>query len=352
MQNRREFLKFSSLVAFMAISANLFAKDIKMQKRKLRNLEVSQFGLGCMGLTYAYGDYKKLDENEMIKLVHRAIDLSINFFDTAEVYGPHTNETLLGKAFKGKRDKVVIATKFGIYENGLDSSKERIIKSVEGSLKRLQTDYIDLYYQHRVDKNTPIEEVAQTISGLIKEGKIRNFGLSEAGVNTIKKANSIVPVTALQSEYSMWWREPEDEILPLLKELNIGFVPFSPLGRGFLTGVINNKTTFNKDDSRANNPRFTKEAIEANQALIDYIKELANSKNATPAQIALAWVSNQANFIVPIFGTTKINRLEENINAVNINLSVQDLQNINERLEKIKIVGNRYNENTQKWIDR
>lgn len=266
-----------------------------MQHRKLRDLEVSALGLGCMGMSHGYGP--AADKNEMIKLIHHAFDLGVTFFDTAEVYGPYLNEELVGEALKPIRDKVVIATKFGIQmENGkqVQNSKPEIIrKSIEGSLKRLRTDCVDLYYLHRVDTNVRIEDVAQTVKDLIKEGKVKHWGLSEAGVNTIRKANEICPVTAIQSEYSMWWREPEKELFPLLEELNIGFVPFSPLGKGYLTGRFDKNSTFEKDDFRSIVPRFTKENLEANQKFIDYVKDLAANKGITPAQLALSWVLAQ-----------------------------------------------------------
>lgn len=315
-----------------------------METRKLKNLEVLKIGLGCMGMSHGYGP--AADKNEMIKLIRHAYDLGVTFFDTAEVYGPYLNEELVGVALEPIRDKVVIATKFGIQiENGkqVQNSKPEIIrKSIEGSLKRLRTDYIDLYYLHRVDTNTPIEDVAGTIKDLIKEGKIKHWGLSEAGVATIKKAHKICPVTAIQSEYSMWWREPEKELFPLLEELNIGFVPFSPLGKGYLTGRFDKNSTFEKDDFRSIVPRFTKENLEANQKFVDYIKDLADKKEITPAQLALSWVLAQKPYIVPIPGTRKIERLEENLKASDVLLTYEEVKQINSEIEKIEISGERY----------
>ncbi|KAB7665889.1 aldo/keto reductase [Bacillus sp. B1-b2] len=317
-----------------------------MQKRKLgrSGLEVSALGLGCMGMSHGYGPVS--DKQEMISLIHAAIDRGITFFDTAEVYGPYLNEELLGEALAPYRDKVVIATKFGIQmEEGkqvLNSSPRQIKQSVEGSLKRLKVDTIDLYYQHRVDPNIPIEEVAGVVQDLINEGKIKHWGLSEAGVETIRRAHAVQKVTAIQSEYSMMWRSPEEELLPMLEELGIGFVPFSPLGKGFLTGTISSNATFESSDFRSIVPRFKKENIEANQALVDLIKKIATDKDSTPAQIALAWVLAQKSWIVPIPGTRKQSRLEENLGAATIELTTRDLSQIEEALSKIKILGDRY----------
>ena len=315
-----------------------------MQKRKLGNLEVSAIGLGCMGMSHGYGEPS--DKKEMISLIHKAIDLGVTFFDTAEVYGPFTNEELVGEALKPFKNKVVIATKFGIklenFKQVLDAKPETIRKSVEGSLKRLNIEAIDLYYLHRVDPNTPIEEVASTIKDLIKEGKVKYWGLSEAGANTIRKADSVCKLTAVQSEYSMMWREPEKEIIPLLEELNIGFVPFSPLGKGFLTGIFDKNSTFKNNDFRSIVPRFEKENLEANQVLVELIKEIANKKNITLPQVALAWVLAQKSFIVPIPGTRNLERLKDNISSTDVLLTEEELKDINEALSKIVIQGDRY----------
>ncbi len=333
-----------------------------MKKRMLgkSNLEVSAIGLGCMGMTFAFPPFP--EKKEMISLIRNAVERGVTFFDTAEVYGPFTNEELVGEALKPLRDQVVIATKFGLKPASeketnsrwteLDSRPEHIRKVVEGSLKRLKTDVIDLLYQHRVDPKVLIEDVAGTVKDLIKEGKVKHFGLSEAGVQTIRRANSVQPVTALQSEYSLWWREPEKEILPTLEELGIGFVPFSPLGRGFLTGKINENTKFESTDFRSTLPRFTPEALKANQALVDLIAKVAKQKNTTPAQIALAWILAQKPWIVPIPGTTKLNRLEENIGAVSIELTEDDLRDIDDAASKIKIEGERYPQNLQQAVNR
>lgn len=325
-----------------------------MQHRKLRDLEVSALGLGCMGMSHGYGP--AADKNEMIKLIHHAFDLGVTFFDTAEVYGPYLNEELVGEALEPIRDKVVIATKFGIQmENGkqVQNSKPEIIrKSIEGSLKRLRTDCVDLYYLHRVDTNVRIEDVAQTVKDLIKEGKVKHWGLSEAGVNTIRKANEICPVTAIQSEYSMWWREPEKELFPLLEELNIGFVPFSPLGKGYLTGRFDKNSTFEKDDFRSIVPRFTKENLEANQKFIDYVKDLAANKGITPAQLALSWVLAQKPYIAPIPGTRKIERLEENLKSSDVLLTYEEVKQIDAEIEKIEISGARYPKELQARIGK
>ncbi|CAL1517789.1 aldo/keto reductase [Chitinophaga sp. MM2321] len=323
-----------------------------MKYRKLGNstLEVSAIGLGCMGMSYAYGETP--DKKEMIALIHSAIDRGVTFFDTAEMYGPFTNEELLGEALAPYRDQVVIATKFGIkMQDGKqvqDSSPQQIRKAVEGSLKRLNTECIDLYYQHRVDTTVPIEEVAGLIKDLISEGKIKHWGLSEAGVQTIRRAHAVQPVTALQSEYSLWYRRPEEELIPTLEELGIGFVPFSPLGKGFLTGRFNKDSKFGSSDFRSIVPRFTPTALEANQSLVDLLKKVAGQKNATPAQIALAWLLAQKPWIVPIPGTTKLNRLEENIGAADVQLSAGELIEIDTALDKIKVVGDRYPEELEK----
>lgn len=315
-----------------------------MQKRKLRDLEVSAIGLGCMGMSHGYGP--AADKNEMIKLIRHAFDLGVTFFDTAECYGPFTNEELVGEALEPIRDKVVLATKFGIQViegKQVQNSKPEIIRSsIEGSLKRLKTDCIDLYYLHRVDPNTPIEDVALTIKDLIKEGKVKAWGLSEAGCNTIRRAHEIYPVTAIQSEYSMWWRQPENELFALLEELNIGFVPFSPLGKGYLTGRFDKNSTFEKDDFRSIVPRFTQENLEANQKFVDYVKEFAAQKGITPAQLALSWVLAQKPYIAPIPGTRKIERLEENLKASDVLLTYEEVQQINSEISKIEISGARY----------
>ncbi|GAA4437428.1 aldo/keto reductase [Pontibacter saemangeumensis] len=329
-----------------------------MQKRTLgkSGLEVSALGLGCMGLSFGYGP--ATEKQDAVKLIRRAYEQGVTFFDTAEVYGPFTNEELLGEALEPFRGEVVIATKFGFkLENGamagLDSRPENIRAVAEAALKRLRTDVIDLFYQHRVDPNVPIEEVAGTVKQLIQEGKVKHFGLSEAGVQTIRKAHAVQPVTALQSEYSLWWREPEQEILPTLEELGIHFVPFSPLGKGFLTGKIDENTTFGKTDFRNTVPRFSEENRKANQALVDLLGRMANERNATTAaQIALAWLLAQKPWIVPIPGTTKLHRLEENLKAAEVELTTHDLQAINEALSHIEIQGHRYSEQAQKMINR
>ena len=328
-----------------------------MQKRKLGNsgLEVSALGLGCMGLSFGYGP--ATETNEAIQLIRTAFERGVTFFDTAEVYGPFTNEELLGEAVAPFRDQVVIATKFGFkLENGkmagLDSHPSTIRAVAEASLLRLKTDVIDLFYQHRVDPNVPIEEVAGTVKELIQEGKVKHFGLSEAGVNTIRRAHTVQPVTALQSEYSLWWREPEEEILPTLEELGIGFVPFSPLGKGFLTGKIDEHTSFDTTDFRNSVPRFSEENRKANQALVDLLGAIAHEKSATTAQIALAWLLAQKPWIVPIPGTTKLHRLGENIGSANLTLSPDDLSTIDEALALIDVQGMRYPEQAQKLIDR
>jgi aryl-alcohol dehydrogenase-like predicted oxidoreductase len=317
-----------------------------LQKRMLGNsgLEVSAIGLGCMGMSHGYGPAS--DKKEMISLIHAAIDRGVTFFDTAEVYGPHVNEELVGEALEPFKGKVAIATKFGIkMENGkqvLDSKPETIRQSVEGSLNRLKVDTIDLYYQHRVDPNVPIEEVAGVVQDLIKEGKVKHWGLSEAGVETIRSAHAVQPLTAIQSEYSMMWRSPEEQLLPTLEELGIGFVPFSPLGKGFLTGKIDKNVTFVSSDFRSIVPRFKPENIEANQILVELIKNIAVGKEATPAQIALAWVLAQKPWIVPIPGTRKLERLEENLGAAEVELSFEELHDLNDALSKIEVSGERY----------
>lgn len=323
-----------------------------MKKRILGNsgMEVSALGLGCMGMSFGYGPAH--DKQEMIKLLQSAYERGVTFFDTAECYGPFTNEELLGEALSPFRDEVIIATKFG-FKNGdsrqmQDSRPERIKQVAEESLKRLRTDYIDLFYQHRVDPNVPIEEVAGAVGELIKEGKVKHWGLSEAGIGTIRRAHAIQPLATLQSEYSMFYREPEKEIIPTLEELGIGFVPFSPLGKGFLTGTINEKTQFDTQDFRNIVPRFSEENRKANQALVDLVKTIASQKDATPAQIALAWLLAQKPWIVPIPGTTKLNRLEENIGGVNLILSDNELKKINVALHTIQISGERYPEELKK----
>ncbi|MGE5736742.1 MAG: aldo/keto reductase [Acidobacteriota bacterium] len=331
-----------------------------MQKRTLgkSNLEVSAIGLGCMGLSFGLGP--AVDRKEGISLIRAAVERGITFFDTAEVYGPFTNEELVGEALAPFRDHVVIATKFGWEANPQDGGKwtalnsrpEHIKQAAEGSLKRLRTDVIDLYYQHRVDSNVPIEEVAGAVKDLIKEGKVKHFGLSEAGVQTIRRAHAVLPVTALQSEYSLWWREPENQILPALEELGIGFVPFSPLGKGFLTGKINEETKFDKTDFRNVVPRFTPENRRANQALVDVLSQIAERKKATPAQMALAWILAQKPSMVPIPGTTKLHRLEENIGAAALELTPDDLRQIESATAKISVQGERYPENMQKLVNR
>ena len=327
-----------------------------MQKRKLgsSNLEVSALGLGCMGMSFGYGAAH--DKQEMIALIRAAVDRGVTFFDTAEVYGPFTNEDLLGEALAPVRDKVVIATKFGFNLNpdgspgwqGLNSKPEHIKEVVEASLKRLRTDVIDLYYQHRVDPAVPIEDVAGAVKELIQAGKVKHFGLSEAGVGTIRRAHAVQPVTALQSEYSLWWRKPEAEVIPVLEELGIGLVPYSPLGKGFLTGKMDETTELGKTDFRSTLPRFTPEARKANQAVVDLLTSIGKQKNATPAQIALAWLLAQKPWIVPIPGTTKLHRLEENIGALGMELSAADLSEIDGAAAKIQVEGNRYPEHLEK----
>src|SRR5215469_10228732 len=330
-----------------------------MQKRKLgkSNLEVSAIGLGCMGMSFGLGP--AVDKAQGISVIRAAVERGVTFFDTAEVYGPFTNEELVGEALAPFRKQVVIATKFGFKldpntgkQAGLDSRPEHIKEVAEASLKRLKTDVIDLFYQHRVDPDVPIEEVAGEVKDLIQQGKVRHFGLSEAGVKTIRRAHKVQPVTALQSEYSLWWNEPEAEVIPTLEELGIGFVPFSPLGKGFLTGKINEDTQFDKSDFRNLVPRFSQENRKANQALVDLIGKFAQQKKATPAQIALAWLLAQKPWIVPIPGTTKLHRLEENIGAVNVELSSDDLLQLEKAASKIPVQGARYPEELQKLVGR
>jgi len=326
-----------------------------MQKRKLgkSNLEVSALGLGCMGLSFGFGP--PVDKTEGISLIRAAVERGVTFFDTAEVYGPYTNEELVGEALAPFRDQVAIATKFGFKidpstgkQAGLDSRPEHIKEVADASLKRLKTNVIDLFYQHRVDPNVPIEDVAGAVKELIQQGKVKHFGLSEAGVQTIRRAHKVQPITALQSEYSLWWREPEKEVIPTLEELGIGFVPFSPLGKGFLTGKITEDTKFDKNDFRNIVPRFTPEARKANQALVDLLAKFAQQKKATPAQIALAWLLAQKPWIVPIPGTTKLHRLEENLGAVNIQLTPEDLRELDAAASQIPVQGARYPEELQK----
>jgi aryl-alcohol dehydrogenase-like predicted oxidoreductase len=327
-----------------------------MKKRKLGNsgLEVSALGLGCMGLSFGYGPETK--KEDAINLIRRAFELGVTFFDTAEVYGPYKNEEVVGEAVAPFRDEVVIATKFG-FKNGqtalrMDSRPETIRKVTDESLKRLRTDRIDLLYQHRVDPNVPMEEVAGTVKQLIKEGKVKHFGLSEAGVESIRKAHAVQPVTALQSEYSLWWREPEKEILPTLQELGIGFVPFSPLGKGFLTGAITSNTQFDKTDFRNVVPRFAEENRKANQVIVEKVSQFGRKKNVTPAQVALAWVLAQKPWIVPIPGTTKIHRLEENMKSEQLVLTNDDLKEIEESFSSIQVQGARYPQHLQARVGR
>jgi aryl-alcohol dehydrogenase-like predicted oxidoreductase len=332
-----------------------------MQKRNLgkSNLEVSALGLGCMGMSFSYGPPK--DKQEMTTLLHAAVDRGITFFDTAEVYGPWLNEELVGEALAPYQGKVVIATKFGFDVSpdkdprgmkgappGVNSQPEHIKQAVEGSLKRLKLEAIDLLYQHRVDPNVPIEDTAGAVKDLIKQGKVKHFGMSEASAKTIRRAHAVQPVTAVQSEYSLWWRKPEQEVIPTLEELGIGFVPYSPLGKGFLTGAMKEETKFDSTDFRSTLPRFTPEALKANQALIDLLGNIAKRKNATPAQIALAWLLAQKPWIAPIPGTTKLNRLEENIGALSVELTANDLRDIDTAASKIKVEGDRYPERLEK----
>ena len=328
-----------------------------MQKRKLKknNLEVSALGLGCMGMSFSYAPPFP-DKQEMISLLRTAVERGITFFDTAEVYGPFTNEELVGEALAPLRDRVVIATKFGFNLNldgspgwqGLNSRPERIRQVAEASLKRLRTDVIDLFYQHRVDPEVPIEDVAGAVKDLIHAGKVKHFGLSEAGVGTIRRAHAVQPVTALQNEYSLWWRKPEAEVIPTLEELGIGLVAYSPLGKGFLTGKMNENTEIGKGDFRSTLPRFTPEARKANQAVVDLLTSIGKKKEATPAQVALAWLLAQKPWIVPIPGTTKLHRLDENIGALAIELTPDDLRQIDEAASKLKVEGDRYPEHIEK----
>ncbi|MGH7522484.1 MAG: aldo/keto reductase [Gemmatimonadales bacterium] len=329
-----------------------------MQNRKLgkSNLEVSAIGLGCMGMSFGYGP--AADKRQMISLIRTAVERGVTFFDTAQVYGPFTNEELVGEALAPFREQVVIATKFGFdfdangKQRGLSSRPEYIRQMTDGSLRRVGVEAIDLYYQHRVDPNVPIEDVAGTVKDLIREGKVKHFGLSEAGVRTIRRAHAIQPVTALQSEYSLWWREPDAEILPTLEELGIGFVPFSPLGKGFLTGKIDETTTFDSSDFRNTVPRFAPENRKANHALVDLVTKVAAKKQATPAQIALAWLLAQQPWIVPIPGTTKLHRLEENLGASAVKLTADDLREIERSAAQLTMYGARYSESAQRMIDR
>ncbi len=330
-----------------------------MQKRKLgkSNLEVSALGLGCMGMSFGYGPAG--DKQEMISVIRAAVERGVTFFDTAEIYGPYTNEELVGEALAPFRKQVVIATKFAFKidpatgkQAGLDSRPAHIKEVAEASLKRLRTDVIDLFYQHRVDPNVPIEEVAGAVKDLIQQGKVKHFGLSEAGVQTIRRAHKVQPVAALQSEYSLWWREPEAEVIPTLEELGIGFVPFSPLGKGFLTGKISEETQFDKSDFRNIVPRFSAENRKANQAMVDMVGKFAQQKKVTPAQIALAWLLAQKPWIVPIPGTTKLHRLEENLGSVNVQLTPEDLRELDAASAKISVQGARYPEELQKMVGR
>jgi len=331
--------------------------ETKIQKRKLGNsgLEVSAIGLGCMGMSFGYGTIS--DEKEMIALIRSAVESGVTFFDTAEVYGPHINEELVGKALEPFKGQVAIATKFGFnfqdgVNTGLNSRPENIRKVAEESLKRLRIDAIDLFYQHRVDPNVPIEDVAGTVKDLIKEGKVKHFGLSEAGVQIIRRAHAVQPVTALQSEYSLWWREPEDVIIPTLEELGIGFVPFSPLGKGFLTGKMDQNTTFDSKDFRSTVPRLSPENLKANRTFVDLVAAFAQRKNVTSAQIALAWVLAQKPWFVPIPGTTKLNRLHENLGAAAIEFTAEELQEINAASSRITVQGERYSGGSAKMINR
>jgi aryl-alcohol dehydrogenase-like predicted oxidoreductase len=327
-----------------------------MEQRTLGSsgLEVSAIGLGCMGLSFGYGP--ATDRQEGIRLIRAAVEQGVTFFDTAEAYGPFINEELVGEALAPSRDQVVIATKFGfrngVPAEGLDSRPDRIREVAEASLRRLGTDRIDLFYQHRPDPGVPIEDVAGAVKDLIAEGKVAHFGLSEAGAETIRRAHAVQPVTALQSEYSLWWREPENKIFPVLEELGIGFVPFSPLGRGFLTGAIDETTSFDSTDFRNRLPRFSTEARKANQALVDVVKEIAAAKGVKPAQIALAWLLGQRPWIVPIPGTTKLHRLAENLGAAEVELSTVDLHEIEDAVSRIQVLGSRYPEDLQKQVDR
>ena len=327
-----------------------------MKYRKLgQNLEVSTLGLGCMGMSFGYGEVK--DTKEMIGLIREAVDLGVNFFDTAECYGPFTNEELVGEALAPFRGKVIIATKFGFdcddgKFGGLNSKPAHIKQVVEASLKRLKTDYIDLLYQHRVDLDVPIEDVAGVVKELIQEGKVKHFGLSEAAAATICKANTVQPITAVQSEYSMWWRTRENDVFPVLEELGIGLVPYSPLGKGFLTGAFSKDTKFESNDFRSTVPRLSPESLKVNEKFVDFLKEVAKAKNATPAQIALAWILAQKPWIVPIPGTTKLHRLKENLGAIDIEFTQREIDDINSEIAKIELVGARYSEAAEKTTNR
>jgi aryl-alcohol dehydrogenase-like predicted oxidoreductase len=327
-----------------------------MQKRKLGNLEVSAMGLGCMGMSFGYGP--AADKQEMISLIRAAVERGVTFFDTAEVYGPYVNEELVGEALAPVRDKVVIATKFGFNIvagqkfHDLNSHPEQIKKAVEGSLKRLKIDTIDLLYQHRVDTSVPIEAVAGTVKELIRQGKVKHFGLSEASAQTVRRAHAVQPVTAIQNEYSLWWKRPEEEMIPMLEELGIGLVAYSPLGKGFLTGKIDENTNFESTDLRSLIPRFSPDAIKANTAMVDLLNDIAKKKNGTPAQIALAWLLARKPYIVPIPGTTKLTRLEENLGAVNIQLTPADMHEIESAAAKIKVEGARYPEKLEAMTNR
>jgi aryl-alcohol dehydrogenase-like predicted oxidoreductase len=331
--------------------------ETKIQKRRLGNsgLEVSAIGLGCMGMSFGYGTIS--DEKEMIALIRSAVESGVTFFDTAEVYGPYINEELVGKALEPFKGKVAIATKFGFnfqdsVNTGLNSRPENIKKVAEESLKRLRMEVIDLFYQHRVDPNVPVEDVAGAVKDLIQEGKVKHFGLSEAGVQVIRRAHAVQPVTALQSEYSLWWREPEDQIIPTLEELGIGFVPFSPLGKGFLTGKMDQNTTFDSKDFRSTVPRLAPENLKANMAFVDLVAAVAHHKNVTPAQIALAWILAQKPWFVPIPGTTKLHRLNENLGAASVEFTPDELQEINAASSKIAVQGDRYSGGSAKMINR
>jgi aryl-alcohol dehydrogenase-like predicted oxidoreductase len=338
------FTNFISPLTFATSKTIKKSRVMKYRELGKSGLKISALGLGCMGMSHGYG--AAADKKEMIGLIHQAIEQGITFFDTAEVYGPYTNEELVGEALEPYRKDVVIATKCGIQmidgKQVVIGKPEVIRSSIEGSLRRLRTDHVDLYYLHRVDPNVPIEEVAETMKELKQEGKILHWGLSEAGVQTIRRAHQVYPLTAIQSEYSMWWREPEKELLPTLEELGIGFVPFSPLGKGFLTGNISRDTQFGKDDFRSIVPRFTAENLNANQVIVDFVRKLAEEKNATPAQIALAWVLAVKPWIAPIPGTTKLKRLEENIQSINVEISPEELTWINDMLNSIPVSGDRY----------
>jgi aryl-alcohol dehydrogenase-like predicted oxidoreductase len=341
-------------MSYLNLSLQSKEQDMKTRTLGKSGLEVSAIGLGCMGLSYGYGP--ATDRQDAIRLIRKAFEQGVTFFDTAEAYGPFTNEDLLGEALAPMRAEVVIATKFGFKDGvpalGQDSRPERIRAVAEAALQRLRTDRIDLFYQHRVDTEVPMEDVAGTVKALIQEGKVTHFGLSEAGVQSIRRAHAVQPVAALQSEYSLWWREPEAEILPTLEELGIGFVPFSPLGKGFLTGAINETTTFDATDFRNIVPRFTPEARKANQALVDLLGRLAAERNATPAQIALAWLLARKPWIAPIPGTTKLHRLEENIGAADIELSAADLQDIESTVSRVEVQGDRYPSHLQARVGR